>query len=306
MGCWVPSRVFQKEGKGGKGKGGGGKGKERRRRKGEERRKGEKGFEQTTNTQTTNNQHTQKSNTHKNQKSNTHKKQTKTNQNKPKKKTKHNKTHTKNKPKTNQNKPKQTKKKKFERRPTMESAFSAPAPPHATAEMNAASAACGRANAPRAVASHPAVTKVALTGCTPADATDDETAAASEGAANANPWGRSNASVGRADAAEDDGAASDEDVFGGRSADQSDDEEVKDPKGIIGSSAGRYNEALLQRAGSPTRAEPGWAERPPPDGIARVAGAIILCQRHNMSTTRTTMLRRRKTIPTGLIEPLSN
>ena len=163
----------------------------------------------------------------------------------------------------------------------MESAFSAPAPPHATAEMNAAPAACGRANAPRAVASHPAVTKVAPTGCTPADATDDETAAASEGAANANPRDRSNASDERSDAAEDDDAASDQDVFGGRSADQ-DDEEVKDPRGIIGSSAGRYNEALLQRAGSPTRAEPGWAERPPPDGIARVAGAIILCQRQHV------------------------
>ena len=163
----------------------------------------------------------------------------------------------------------------------MESAYSAPAPPHAPAEMNAASAACGRANAPRAVASHPAVTKVAPTGCTPADATDDETAAASEGAANANPRDRSNASDERSDAAEDDGAASDEDIFGGRSADE-DVEEVKDPRGIIGSSAGRYNEALLQRAGSPTRAEPGWAGRPPPDGIARVAGAIILCQRQHV------------------------
>ena len=185
----------------------------------------------------------------------------------------------------------------------MESAFSAPAPPHATAEMNAASAACGQANAPRAVAPHPAARRIASTGCTPADTPDDETAAASEGAANANPWGRSNAPVGRSDAAEDDGAASDEDIFGGRSADQQDDEEVKDPRGIIGSSAGRYNEALLQRAGSPTRAEPGWAQRPPPDGIARVAGAIILCRRHNMSITWTRTPRHRKTIPIGLIEP---
>ena len=142
----------------------------------------------------------------------------------------------------------------------MESVFSAPAPLHATAETNAASAACGQANAPHAAASHPAVTIVAPTVCTPADAADDETAAAGEGAANANPWGRSNASARRADAAEDDGAASDEDIFGGRSADE-DVEEVKDPRGIIGSSAGRYNEALLQRAGSPTRAEPGWAGR---------------------------------------------
>ena len=120
---------------------------------------------------------------------------------------------------------------------------------------------------------------------TPADAADDETAAAGEGEANANPWGRSNASARRADAAEDDDAASDEDIFGGRSADQ-DVEEVKDPRGIISSSAERYNAALLQRAGSPTydttRAEPGWAERPPPDGIARVAGAIILCQQQHV------------------------
>ena len=157
----------------------------------------------------------------------------------------------------------------------MQSAFFSPAPPHATMDLRAAAAARGQANASHDAAAPPPSTRArATTNHTPADGADDETAAAGEGATSDSQH-RPDAPAKDADAAEDTDAARE----GPALASDEDVEAVKDPRGIIGNSAGRYNAALLQRAGSPTRADLGWAERPPPDGIARVAGTIILRHR---------------------------
>ena len=153
----------------------------------------------------------------------------------------------------------------------MESAFPTPAPSHATVDIRAAAAARGQATAPHVAAppssarAHAAPRRTNAERPTPAAAADEETAAANQDNDEAHdPDGaETDAEMGTAAA-----ASSDEDV-----------EAVTDPKGILGPTGERYNAGLLRRVGSPTRADPDWAERPPPDGIERVAGAIILCKR---------------------------
>ena len=141
----------------------------------------------------------------------------------------------------------------------MESALLTPAPSHATVETRAAAPACGQLNAPYAVAPPPSARAYATPGCAHAEqpkfvaAADEETAAADQGNDEAHdPDGaETDAEMGSAAA-----APSDEDV-----------EAVTDLKGILGPTDGRYNAGLLRRAVSPIRADPDWAERPPPDGI---------------------------------------
>jgi len=156
----------------------------------------------------------------------------------------------------------------------MEPAFVTPAPPHATVEIRAATAAGGPTIAPRAIAPPSSAPARAASTRTPADAApptspviepDPPTPTSPHAAAEIRAAA---AARGPAAAATD----SAEDV-----------EEVKDPKGILGPTTGRYNQALLQRAGSPMRAKPGWAERPPPDGYTRVAGAVILREHRRAS-----------------------
>ena len=157
----------------------------------------------------------------------------------------------------------------------MEPAFLTPAPPHATVEIRAATAAGGPTTAPRANAPPSSAPARAASTRTPADAApptspviepDPPTPTSPHAAAETRAAA---AARGPAAAATD---SADEDV-----------EEVKDPKGILGPTTGRYNQALLQRAGSPIRAKPGWAERPPPDGYTRVAGAVILREHRRAS-----------------------
>ena len=155
----------------------------------------------------------------------------------------------------------------------MESAFLTPAPTHATTETRAAAAACDFATASHAAAPPPSAHALAAPRRMPTDSADEsadeETATADQGNdGEHNPRGAKDAQTKGAEAGAAADALSDEDI-----------EAVIDPKGILGHTDGRYNEALLRRAGSPTRADPGWAERPPPDGYQRVAGAVILCKR---------------------------
>jgi hypothetical protein len=134
----------------------------------------------------------------------------------------------------------------------MQSAFFSPAPPHATMDLRAAAAARGQANASHDAAAPPPSTRArATTNHAPADGADDETAAAGEGVTSANSHHRPDASAKDADAAEDTDAARE----GRALASDEDVEAVKDPRGIIGSSVGRYNAALLQRAESQTEAK---------------------------------------------------
>ena len=153
----------------------------------------------------------------------------------------------------------------------MESAFPTPTPPHATVDIRAAAAARGHATAPHAAAPQSSTRAHAAPRYTNAErpnfaaAADEETAAADQG---------------NDEAPDPDGAEDDAEVESATAASPDEDAEaVTDLRGILGPTDGRYNAGLLRRAGSPTRADPGWAERPPPDGIERVAGAIILCKR---------------------------
>ena len=168
----------------------------------------------------------------------------------------------------------------------MEPAFLTPAPPHATAEIRAAAAARGQSNAPHTAAPPPSARAHAAPRCMHTErpnfvaSTDEEIAAADQGNDEAHDLEDVEADIAAGPAAT---PSSDEDI-----------EEVADPKGLLGPTSGRYNASLLQRVGSPTRADPGWAERPPPEGIERVAGAIILCkQRRACNATHETRRRTR-------------
>ena len=158
----------------------------------------------------------------------------------------------------------------------LEPALPTPAATHATTETRAAAAACDFATASHAAAPPPSAHALAAPRRMPTDSADEsadeETATADQGNdGEHNPRGAKDAQTKGAEAGAAAAASSDEDI-----------EAVMDPKGILGPMDGRNNAALLRRTGSPTRADPGWAERSPPDGIERVAGvhgAIILCKR---------------------------